>query len=282
MEPISLAISLLGLGLNGARAAGIIQTHTDRLLLQLDKSVAVLVAAPLHEGFGRLEQAALAKDRARQRQLLDEARAKFSDVAARSTASPAVRGYAGAALAACWHGLGEEDLARRACLQALAVQHEAAHADRESARRAAAPSAVLDAAASMNLTIKAARWAYKKYEATRPPVQLHDPNLTVLLLELAEALGADPGDLDWVPDAEPPPDYAWHRAELDEQRRDLQRADGPDATAMLAEVEQVLERLDEGQYGICRDCSRDIPEARLAAFPQATLCIGCKQREERG
>jgi DnaK suppressor protein len=48
-----------------------------------------------------------------------------------------------------------------------------------------------------------------------------------------------------------------------------------------AQVERALERLDEGSYGWCERCGNAIPVERLAAFPSATLCVTCKQLEER-
>jgi len=47
------------------------------------------------------------------------------------------------------------------------------------------------------------------------------------------------------------------------------------------QVERALERLDEGGYGWCERCGNPIPVERLAAFPSATLCVSCKQLEER-
>ena len=46
-------------------------------------------------------------------------------------------------------------------------------------------------------------------------------------------------------------------------------------------MERALERLDEGHYGWCERCGNAIPVERLAAFPSATLCVSCKQLEER-
>ena len=42
-----------------------------------------------------------------------------------------------------------------------------------------------------------------------------------------------------------------------------------------------LERLETGTYGNCESCGQPIGKARLQAFPRATLCVSCKQREER-
>lgn len=49
----------------------------------------------------------------------------------------------------------------------------------------------------------------------------------------------------------------------------------------MTQVERALERLDEGSYGWCERCGDPIPVERLAAFPSATLCVTCKQLEER-
>jgi DnaK suppressor protein len=49
----------------------------------------------------------------------------------------------------------------------------------------------------------------------------------------------------------------------------------------VTQVERALERLDEGNYGWCERCGNPIPVERLAAFPSATLCVTCKQLEER-
>ncbi|MQA25010.1 MAG: TraR/DksA family transcriptional regulator [Micromonosporaceae bacterium] len=49
----------------------------------------------------------------------------------------------------------------------------------------------------------------------------------------------------------------------------------------INQVERALERVAEGNYGSCERCGDPIPVERLAAFPSATLCIPCKQLEER-
>jgi RNA polymerase-binding protein DksA len=50
---------------------------------------------------------------------------------------------------------------------------------------------------------------------------------------------------------------------------------------LLVQMERAMERLDRGTYGHCESCSQPIMKARLQAFPSATLCVKCKQREER-
>lgn len=50
---------------------------------------------------------------------------------------------------------------------------------------------------------------------------------------------------------------------------------------LLAQVHRALGRLDDGTYGVCESCGGAVGKARLQAFPRATLCVSCKQREER-
>ena len=50
---------------------------------------------------------------------------------------------------------------------------------------------------------------------------------------------------------------------------------------LLAQVDRALSRLDNGTYGVCENCGQPVGKARLQAFPRATLCVTCKQREER-
>jgi DnaK suppressor protein len=49
----------------------------------------------------------------------------------------------------------------------------------------------------------------------------------------------------------------------------------------LARIEVALERMREGQYGVCEGCGTNIPLARLNALPYATLCIKCQREAER-
>jgi len=49
----------------------------------------------------------------------------------------------------------------------------------------------------------------------------------------------------------------------------------------LAQIERALIRIDDGTYGVCESCGEPVGKMRLMAFPRATLCMKCKQREER-
>jgi RNA polymerase-binding protein DksA len=49
---------------------------------------------------------------------------------------------------------------------------------------------------------------------------------------------------------------------------------------VLTEIEGALRRIEEGTYGRCTNCARQIPEERLEARPYATLCIDCQRHRE--
>ena len=53
------------------------------------------------------------------------------------------------------------------------------------------------------------------------------------------------------------------------------------ARDLLDQGERALGRIDAGTYGVCESCGKPIGKARLLAFPRATLCVACKQRQER-
>jgi DnaK suppressor protein len=50
---------------------------------------------------------------------------------------------------------------------------------------------------------------------------------------------------------------------------------------LINKIREAIERLDEGEYGICESCGEEIGEARLRARPVTTLCIECKTEQER-
>lgn len=50
---------------------------------------------------------------------------------------------------------------------------------------------------------------------------------------------------------------------------------------ILAQVNAALERMNEGNYGICQRCGRPIGEERLEAFPYVAYCIECQSILER-
>lgn len=49
-------------------------------------------------------------------------------------------------------------------------------------------------------------------------------------------------------------------------------------TRELHEIEQALERIEEGTYGICMECERPITPKRLDAVPWARYCVACQEQ----
>jgi DnaK suppressor protein len=50
---------------------------------------------------------------------------------------------------------------------------------------------------------------------------------------------------------------------------------------LLDKIQRALERIDNGTFGICEECSEPISIKRLEARPETTLCIRCKEEQER-
>lgn len=53
------------------------------------------------------------------------------------------------------------------------------------------------------------------------------------------------------------------------------------ARELLEQNRHALDRLTTGGYGICESCGEPIGKFRLQAAPRATLCVTCKQKQER-
>ena len=53
------------------------------------------------------------------------------------------------------------------------------------------------------------------------------------------------------------------------------------ARDMVTQTERAVERIDNKSYGKCEECGSFIGKDRLQVFPRATLCMACKQKEER-
>ena len=63
--------------------------------------------------------------------------------------------------------------------------------------------------------------------------------------------------------------------------RDAEMSLAANQRELLLQTEKALSRLGMGTYGACEVCGEPIGKMRLMAFPRATLCMTCKQREER-
>jgi DnaK suppressor protein len=50
--------------------------------------------------------------------------------------------------------------------------------------------------------------------------------------------------------------------------------------ARLQAIDEALDRMMSGRYGICEECEEEIPYRRLKARPMSTLCVPCKTKQE--
>lgn len=79
--------------------------------------------------------------------------------------------------------------------------------------------------------------------------------------------------------AEAGDDEADASSKLFEREHELALTDN--SRELLEQTERALGGIEAGTYGVCESCGKPIGKARLLAFPRATLCVECKQRQER-
>ena len=48
----------------------------------------------------------------------------------------------------------------------------------------------------------------------------------------------------------------------------------------IREIEEALDRIKDGSFGLCEGCRKKIPKERLKAIPYTRLCVNCKKKEE--
>ena len=107
-------------------------------------------------------------------------------------------------------------------------------------------------------------------------------NLRAILVRRRDALrSALAGDLSLLKDlrSESPGDVidAAYDSAQDEISSQLAEVESRE----LANIENALERMKAGKYGLCEICNGKIPMARLNALPYATVCIECQRELER-
>jgi len=64
------------------------------------------------------------------------------------------------------------------------------------------------------------------------------------------------------------------------QAQAMAKASGERREAMLHNIEAALKRIDDGDYGLCRDCNEPINPKRLEFDPTALRCIDCESNRE--
>lgn len=61
------------------------------------------------------------------------------------------------------------------------------------------------------------------------------------------------------------------------ENEEVESAIGVETAQSIREVRSALSRIEAGDYGECRRCGAEIPEARLFARPETTLCVSCAE-----
>lgn len=95
-------------------------------------------------------------------------------------------------------------------------------------------------------------------------IQTSTAELVGLLRDGTEGAGRDPADVGSA-----------------NFERDAEMSLANNAREMLDQSRLALRHIQLGTYGSCDNCGQPIGKYRLQAFPRATLCVTCKQREER-
>ncbi len=49
----------------------------------------------------------------------------------------------------------------------------------------------------------------------------------------------------------------------------------------MADIDEALQRMEDGTYGLCEECDEEIGPRRLEIFPTARLCISHQEEEEK-
>lgn len=104
----------------------------------------------------------------------------------------------------------------------------------------------------------------EEVERLERKVEATEAELNSLLREGADGAGRDPADVGST-----------------NFERDQELSLAQNAREMAEQARLALGLFDEGRYGFCEVCGEPIGKGRLQAFPRATLCVRCKQREER-
>jgi RNA polymerase-binding transcription factor DksA len=77
-----------------------------------------------------------------------------------------------------------------------------------------------------------------------------------------------------------PPNPDWDEQAIEMEDDESLERQGALVEREIASVRRALARIGRGTYGLCVNCGREIAPARLAARPEAALCIDCARSAE--
>ncbi|MFH1701324.1 MAG: TraR/DksA C4-type zinc finger protein [Candidatus Zixiibacteriota bacterium] len=77
--------------------------------------------------------------------------------------------------------------------------------------------------------------------------------------------------------------YSYHMADLgtDAQEREKKFLLASKSGRLIYHLDEALRRIENGTFGKCLECGKNIAKPRLDAVPHARFCIACKEAEEK-
>lgn len=77
--------------------------------------------------------------------------------------------------------------------------------------------------------------------------------------------------------------HSYHMADqgTDAMEREMAFARGSKSGRFVHHIDEALLRIEDGTYGKCFECGKNIPMKRLEVVPHAHFCIACKEAEEK-
>lgn len=77
--------------------------------------------------------------------------------------------------------------------------------------------------------------------------------------------------------------YSLHMADVatDNYDREFSLGLADKEQNLLHRINQALEKIEDGSYGLCESCEKKISKVRLKAVPYAELCIPCQEKQEK-
>ncbi len=77
--------------------------------------------------------------------------------------------------------------------------------------------------------------------------------------------------------------YTYHMADVatDNYDREFSLGLASNGRDILCEIDLALDKIKDGSFGLCEQCSKAITKVRLKAVPYAKLCIKCQESKEK-
>lgn len=73
--------------------------------------------------------------------------------------------------------------------------------------------------------------------------------------------------------------YSFDDDTAEDEGHDRIQATAVEAEEFIKDIDQALQKIEDGSYGQCENCHQDIPEERLEVYPAAKYCIKCESQK---